>query len=64
MSESSNATFCGVASEFLVDIQHHLMILTLDGKLRIEPIEDMEGRLHNILDVATGTGNWAIAFGT
>jgi len=46
-----------------VDIQHNLMLLALDGKLHVAPIEDMAGGLHNVLDVATGTGNWAIDFG-
>ena len=39
------------------------MLLALDGKLHVAPIEDMAGGLHNVLDVATGTGNWAIDFG-
>ena len=39
------------------------MLLALDGKLHVAPIEDIAGGLHNILDVATGTGNWAIDFG-
>jgi ubiquinone/menaquinone biosynthesis C-methylase UbiE len=39
------------------------MLLALDRKLHIAPIEDMEGGLRNVLDVATGIGNWAIAFG-
>ncbi len=39
------------------------MLLALDGKLHVAPIEGMAGGLHNVLDVATGTGNWAIDFG-
>ena len=39
------------------------MLLTLDGKLHVAPIEDIAGGLHNVLDIATGTGNWAIDFG-
>jgi ubiquinone/menaquinone biosynthesis C-methylase UbiE len=39
------------------------MLLTLDGKLHVAPIENIEGGLHNVLDIATGTGNWAIDFG-
>lgn len=39
------------------------MLLALDGKLHLAPIEESEGGLHNVLDVATGTGNWAIDFG-
>jgi ubiquinone/menaquinone biosynthesis C-methylase UbiE len=40
------------------------MLLALDRKLHIAPIEDKEDGLHNVLDVGTGIGNWAIAFGT
>jgi ubiquinone/menaquinone biosynthesis C-methylase UbiE len=39
------------------------MLLALDGKLHIAPIEDMPGGVNNVLDMATGTGNWAIDFG-
>jgi len=39
------------------------MLLTLDGKLHLAPVEEMEGGLHNVLDIATGTGIWAIDFG-
>ncbi|PMD63054.1 S-adenosyl-L-methionine-dependent methyltransferase [Hyaloscypha bicolor E] len=45
-----------------LDIQHNLMLLALDGKLHVAPIENMPGGLHNVLDIATGTGNWAIDF--
>ncbi|KAN0112548.1 S-adenosyl-L-methionine-dependent methyltransferase [Hyaloscypha variabilis] len=50
------------AEQERLDIQHNLMLLALDGKLHVAPIEDMAGGLHNVLDVATGTGNWAIDF--
>ncbi|KAE9375862.1 S-adenosyl-L-methionine-dependent methyltransferase [Stipitochalara longipes BDJ] len=50
------------AEQERLDIQHNLMLLTLDGKLHVAPIEDMAGGLHNVLDIATGTGNWAIDF--
>jgi hypothetical protein len=39
------------------------MLLTLDGKLHVAPIENMVGGLNNVLDIATGTGNWVIDFG-
>jgi len=39
------------------------MLLALDGKLHVAPIENMAGGLNNVLDIATGTGNWAIDFG-
>jgi hypothetical protein len=43
------------------DIQHGLFLLTLDGNLHLAPLE---GAIHNALDIATGTGIWAIEFGT
>lgn len=53
-----------VVSKYLLDLQHHLMLLILDGKLHVAPIENIKGGLHNVLDIATGTGIWAIDFGT
>jgi SAM-dependent methyltransferase len=44
-----------------LDLQHHLFILTLDGKLYTAPIPK-EKSLHRVLDVGTGTGIWAIDF--
>jgi ubiquinone/menaquinone biosynthesis C-methylase UbiE len=43
------------------DKQHQLFILTLHEKLHLAPIG--EG-IHNVLDIATGTGIWAIDFGS
>lgn len=43
-----------------IDIQHQLFVLTLHGKLHLAPLG--EG-IHNVLDIATGTGIWAIDFG-
>jgi SAM-dependent methyltransferase len=45
-----------------LDLQHHLCLLTLDGKLALAPIQDMPGGIHNVLDIGTGTGIWAIDF--
>jgi len=47
-----------------LDLQHHLFLLTLDGKLALAPIEEMPGGIHNVLDIGTGTGIWAIDFAT
>ena len=41
-----------------------MFVLTVQGKLHLAPIEGMEGGLHNVLDIGTGTGIWAIEFGT
>jgi predicted RNA methylase len=45
------------------DLQHHLFTMTFDGKLHIAPIEEIKGGIHNVLDIGTGTGIWAIDFG-
>src|SRR5580692_8644625 len=45
-----------------LDLQHHLFLLTLDGRLHLAPIENLSGGIHNVLDIATGTGIWAIEF--
>jgi hypothetical protein len=47
----------------LIDLQHHLFLLTLQGMLYLSPIEGMKGGLHRVLDIGTGTGIWAIEFG-
>lgn len=44
-----------------IDIQHQLFVLTLHGALHLAPIG--EG-VQNVLDLATGTGIWAIDFAT
>ncbi|RDW58611.1 S-adenosyl-L-methionine-dependent methyltransferase-11 [Coleophoma cylindrospora] len=44
-----------------LDLQHHQITLTFGGKLFTAPISK-EKRLHNVLDVGTGTGIWAIDF--
>jgi SAM-dependent methyltransferase len=45
-----------------LDLQHHLFLLTLEGKLALAPIEEIPGGIHNVLDIGTGTGIWAIDF--
>lgn len=44
----------------VTDIQHQLFVLTLHGKLHLAPLSK---GIHNVLDIATGTGIWAIDFG-
>lgn len=41
-------------------MQHHLWLLTLQGKLHLAPIKP---GLHHALDIGTGTGIWATEFG-
>ncbi|CCC12777.1 unnamed protein product [Sordaria macrospora k-hell] len=43
----------------MLDIFHHFQTLLLDGKLYTAPIKD---DIENALDVATGTGLWAVDF--
>ncbi|KAA6408009.1 MAG: hypothetical protein FRX48_08360 [Lasallia pustulata] len=42
-----------------LDLQHHLFLLTLDGRLCLAPIGN---NLQYVLDVGTGTGIWALDF--
>ncbi|KAL2157329.1 hypothetical protein VTH06DRAFT_6267 [Thermothelomyces fergusii] len=43
-----------------MDIIHHFLTLTLDGKLYEAPLEP--DKMQKVLDVGTGTGIWAIDF--
>jgi len=45
-----------------LDLQHHLYKLTFHGKLSLAPLEQLKNGLHNVMDIATGTGIWAIEF--
>ncbi|KAH0538930.1 hypothetical protein FGG08_004521 [Glutinoglossum americanum] len=42
-----------------LELQHNIFLKTLDGRLHLAPINK---GLHNVLDVGTGTGIWAIEF--
>ncbi|KAK8087532.1 S-adenosylmethionine-dependent methyltransferase, partial [Apiospora hydei] len=44
-----------------LDVQHAGMLLLLDGKLAVAPLAKEPGS--NLLDVATGTGIWALEYG-
>ncbi|KAK7415024.1 hypothetical protein QQX98_006161 [Neonectria punicea] len=45
-----------------LDLQHHLFLLTFDHKLHLSPAGTGGHALHNVLDVGTGTGLWALDF--
>ncbi|KAF4501994.1 hypothetical protein FAGAP_1785 [Fusarium agapanthi] len=42
-----------------MDINHHLLSLSLEGKLHLAPLKD---DIRKVLDIGTGTGIWAIEF--
>jgi hypothetical protein len=43
-------------SNDLQDLAHHMYLITLGGRLHLAPIVNP----HNILDLGTGTGIWAM----
>jgi SAM-dependent methyltransferase len=45
-----------------LDLQHHVFSLTFDGELFTCPVAQKK-QIHQVLDVGTGTGIWAIDFG-
>lgn len=45
-----------------LDLQHHLFLITFDNKLHLSPAGRDGHRIHNALDVGTGTGLWAMDF--
>ncbi|RGP78304.1 hypothetical protein FLONG3_3619 [Fusarium longipes] len=46
-----------------LDLQHNLMLLTLDNKLGLSPPCRSGSKVKRVLDVGTGTGIWATDFG-
>ncbi|KAF5667186.1 methyltransferase [Fusarium heterosporum] len=45
-----------------LDLQHHLFLITFDNKLHLCPAGRDGHKVHNVLDVGTGTGIWAMDF--
>jgi len=41
-------------------LQNHIWFLTLEGRLHLVPLPDSPQK---VLDIGTGSGNWAIEFG-
>jgi hypothetical protein len=41
-----------------------MFLIGFHGKLCFAPVKEMKGGLQNILDIGTGTGIWAIDFGS
>lgn len=50
-----------IQSLILSDLQHHLSKFALHGRLHLAPLD--EESVKHALDIATGTGIWAIEFG-
>lgn len=44
------------------DLQHNLWLLTLHGELGLNP--KIKGSAKRVLDAGTGTGLWAIEYGS
>ncbi|KAH7152756.1 S-adenosyl-L-methionine-dependent methyltransferase [Dactylonectria macrodidyma] len=45
-----------------LDLQHNLLILTLNDKLGLAPPNNRDSKVKHVLDVGTGTGIWALDF--
>ncbi|QGI88814.1 hypothetical protein CEK26_000029 [Fusarium fujikuroi] len=61
-SEQGNAEYWTPNDEHhneSMDINHHLLSLSLEGKLHLAPLKD---DIQKVLDIGTGTGIWAIDF--
>jgi len=48
------------AEQSRLDLQHNMLLLLFDGRLALAP---MTNTPNYVLDVATGTGIWAIQWG-
>lgn len=53
-----NATMKSMLTNLVLDLQHHVVLLSHDGKLCLAPFKDTA----RVLDIGTGTGIWAIQF--
>ncbi|KAH7198328.1 S-adenosyl-L-methionine-dependent methyltransferase [Fusarium flagelliforme] len=61
-SERGNANYWTPNDEHhseSMDMAHHLLSLSLEGKLHLAPLKD---DIQKVLDIGTGTGIWAIDF--
>ncbi|KAF5637889.1 L-ascorbate oxidase [Fusarium sp. NRRL 52700] len=62
-SEQGNAQYWASNDEQqndLMDLTHHILTLGLGDKLHLAPLK--EEKLHQVIDIGTGTGIWAIDF--
>ncbi|KAF4947150.1 hypothetical protein FGADI_10606 [Fusarium gaditjirri] len=62
-SEQGNAQYWASNDEQqndLIDLTHHILTLGLGDKLHLAPLKEEE--IHQVIDIGTGTGIWAIDF--
>ncbi|KAJ3513448.1 hypothetical protein NM208_g15188 [Fusarium decemcellulare] len=45
------------------DMQHHMFLLTFNGRLGLAPPNEPNSKVERVLDVGTGTGIWAMDYG-
>lgn len=45
------------------DMQHHIFLLSFDGKLGFCPLNDRAATVGRVLDIGCGTGIWAMDYG-
>lgn len=43
-------------------MQHHIFVIAIGG-LYQSPLKDLQGGVHRVLDIGTGTGIWALDLG-
>jgi hypothetical protein len=51
-------------TDSLLDLQHYIFSLTYQGRSGLCPKNEKDAEVHRVLDVGSGTGNWAAEFGT
>lgn len=54
--------FCDLIGVSFTDMQHHMFLMTLGGRLGISPPCQPGAHIQRALDVGTGTGIWAIQY--
>ncbi|KAF4472630.1 hypothetical protein FALBO_469 [Fusarium albosuccineum] len=47
----------------ILDMQHHMFLLTFNGRLGLAPPNEPNSKVERVLDVGTGTGIWAMDYG-
>lgn len=60
LSAERDRTKTSQAEQDRLDLQHHVYTLALDGWPALAPMTEVPG---HVLDIATGTGIWALEYG-